>query len=290
MSTIFSDRVDINGIVFNDRPSNPAGSGFWGLDGLDGWERTPEIDLRTSPVGGAIDGEEIGPNAPFRARHLVAAGYVTADDRATAELLKDVLWRDAFPSNTNLVLTRYESVPKFLTVRVSGPQEFVMVGPSEYRWVVPLIAGDPFKYGATVLSDSTGAAGQSTGGRTYPRTFPMTYGTTAAGEGNSIVLFNAGTVASPKILLELTGPLNNGSWRISNETTGDSISFGVDVAVTDTLTIDFRAGLALLNGYPIGASIIGDFWKLATGNNIIKLFTDYNPAITITATAYSAWK
>lgn len=290
MSTIFRDVVDVNGVVFNDPGAMPTGAVMWGLDDLEGWDRTAEIDLQSSPVGGGIDGEEIAEDSPARARYLYAGGYVAALDRPSAESIKDVLWRDAFPRGVTLRLVRNEPVPKFIDVRVSSRREFMMVGPDMFRWRVPLIAGDPFKYAFAALSGSTGAAGQSTGGRTYPRRYPMTYGTVAAGEGNSLVLINTGTVDSSNLVLTITGPLSNGSWRISNETTSQSLAFDVDVSATDSLIIDFKAGVALLNGYPIGSLIIGDFFKLVRGENVIKLFADYDPAVSITALGYSAWE
>jgi hypothetical protein len=290
MPTIFRDVIEVNGVTFNDPLLMPANVGLWGLDDLAGWDDTAEIDLQTSPIGGAIDGEEIAPDSPRRARHFQAGGYVLAADRVTAETTKDILWRDAFPTGVEFDLTRNEAIPKFVTCRVSGRKQFFPVGSDMYRWLVPLIAGDPLKYGVNTLSDATGAAGQSTGGRTYPRHYPLSYGTSGAGEGNAMTLVNVGTVASAKLTLTIVGPLNNGSWRVSNETNGGSLSFDVDVASTDTLVIDFKDGTALLNGYPIGASIIGDFWKLSTGENIIKLFADYNASVSITALGYSAWE
>jgi hypothetical protein len=290
MSTIFSDVTVVNGVTFNDPLLRPAGTGFWNIDELDGWDRTPEIDFQTSAIGGSIDGEEIATDSPALGRHLVIGGYVSADDRLSAEAAKDVLWRDAFPRGPVIRITRNEPIPKFIDARVSSRREFVMVGPQMYRWMVPMVAGDPFKYAATALSDSTGAAGQSTGGRTYPRRYPMTYGTVAAGEGNALVLVNAGNIASRNLVITLTGPLTNGSWRISNETTSEELAFAVDVSSTDSLAIDFRAGVATLNGYPIGSSIIGDFFKLVTGENILKLFADYDPAVSISAVGYSAWE
>ncbi len=290
MSTIFRDLVHVNGVTFNDPTSKPAGTGYWAIDDLNGWDRSPALDIRTTPIGGAVDGEEIATDGPAKARHVVVQGYVTCDDRASAEAAKDIISRDAFPTGPTYTLTRDEPVPKFLTVRVEGQIEFIHTGPTNFRFLVPVVAGDPFKYGAVALSDTAGAAGTSTGGRTYPLIYPKVYGTTTAGEGNVLTLVNTGNTASRKLFLTITGPLSNGSWRVSQETTGASVSFDIDVATTDTLTIDMLRGVALLDGYPIGGSIIGDFFTLVPGINEIKLFADYDPAVSITALGYSAWR
>jgi hypothetical protein len=290
MSTIFSDVIDINGVTFNDNNDRPAGSGYWRVDQLEGWNSRPAMEFQLSPISGVVDGEAVSPYNPLKARHLVVGGYVTADDRATAETLKDVLWGDVFPRNTEFTIVRQEPVPKFLTVRYSGDGDIAHVGPYTFRWQAAVVAADPFKYGLTALTGMSGAAGHSTGGRTYPRTFPMTYGTTTAGEGNAITLVNAGNTWSSKLVLTITGPLANGGWRVSNETTGEDISFAIDVASTDVLTIDFEKGTALLNNYPVGAALSGDFWKLKRGANVIKLFADYNASVSMSATGYSAWE
>jgi hypothetical protein len=290
MSTIFGDKVTAGSVTFNDRPTYPVGATYFCCDGLDGWNRRPPINFNTIAIGGNVDGEIIASETPLRARHILASGYIVAEDRATAETLKDVLWRDAFPRSTAIRLTRYEPVPKFLDVQVSAEGEFEHVGSETYRWSVLLTAGDPMKYGQTSIGGTAGAAGQSTGGRTYPRYFPMTYSTTSAGEGNRISLLNAGNVASSNLQLTIHGPLTNGGWRVVNDTTGEELSFAIDLSSSDILTIDFREGLALLNGYPIGSLIIGDFWKLQTGVNVIKLYASYDPAVSLTAVGYSAWE
>lgn len=294
MSTIFGHKVTVlaagNTTTFNDMPSRPAGAGYWRVDTLEGWDDTTELDFFTAPLGGNVDGEILSDDAPARARHMVLSGYVTADDAATAAAFVDQLWGVAFPRNTDIVLTRYEPVPKFVTARVSSKREISYTSDSVFRFTVPLVCGDPFKYGATSLTGMTGAAGQSTGGRTYPKHFPVVYGTTGGGEGNAITVYNAGNAESYNIFVTLVGPLSSGSWRVTNQNNGGSLAFAVDVASTDTLTIDFRNGIALLNGFPVTASIVGDFWKLSKGTNTIKLFADYDSHVSISLLAYSAWE
>lgn len=293
MPTIFRHKVVVGGVTFNDRLDMPAGAIDWGLDTLDGWDRTSEIEVNSTPIGGGSDGEISAEVFPAKARHILVSGWALAPDAATAEQLADVLWRDVFPRNQEIVLARYEAIPKYLTVRVAGQREISRVGPLNFRWLVPVMAPDPFKYDLLPdvnSSGTAGVAGQSSGGRTYPRMYPLTYiPEVGTGEENAINIFNRGTGnTSPTITVH--GPLVKGGWRISNETTGEDLGFDVALSSSDVLTIDFGAEVALLNGYPITSTLSGDFWKVVPGLNVIKLYGDYDPLTSITVSIKSAWE
>lgn len=293
MPTLFRDKVVVDTTTFNDRTDMPVGAVDWGLDTLDGWDATSELDVISTAIGGGADGEIIADEFPARAKYMTVSGFVLASDRASAENLQDALWRDVFPRNTDLVLSRYEVIPKYLTVRVAGRREFVRVGPLNYRWIVPVIAPDPFKYDLlppVASSGTAGVAGQSSGGREYPRTYPLEYtAVTGGGTEQAINIFNRGT-AGTSPLITLHGPLVKGGWRISNETTGDDLGFDVALSSSDILVIDFASEVALLNGFPIASTIFGDFWKVVPGNNVIKLYADFDPLTSITVEIKSAWE
>lgn len=291
MTTIFRDKVTAgpaNEVTFNDAALKPAGAVVWGLDTLEGWDRTPEIDFISTSLGGSVDGEVAAAFAPARARHLLVAGYCMASSRAAAASLYDVLVRDAFPRNREILLTRYEPVPKFLRVRVSAPRQIDPVGPTNFRWVAELTAVDPFRYGLTVISGSAGVAGQSSGGRTYPRTYPLEYATVTEGSANSVTLVNEGTAGSFPFAT-LHGPIEPG-WRLSNDTTDKAVQFDIGLGSGDELEIDFRQGTARLNGFPITALITGDFWEVEPGPNIIRLYGTFDPSASFDISANSAWE
>jgi hypothetical protein len=290
MPTIFRDKVTAGSVTFNDPLARPAGALSWGCDTLEGWSDTPEIDVVSTPQGGHTDGEVAGDFFPASARHMIVGGWGNAATRADAESLSDVIIRDAFPRNQLIRLTRYESVPKFLDCRVSDKRTIQWVGPYSFRWVVPVMAPNPFKFGLTPeIGGPVGVAGQSTGGVAFPITFPFSFTTISAGSENSIILVNRGTASSFPVVT-LHGPLVKGGWRLSNDTTGDDIRFNVGLGATDVLVIDFGAQTALLNGAVVTSSITGDFWSVVTGPNVIKLYADFDPAASLSATVYSAWE
>jgi hypothetical protein len=294
MPTIFRDKVTVFNGTFNDVTAQPAlveGELVdWGMDILDGWDDAPEPDTYFASLG-AVDGSVAGEFFPVTQRPLLASGYVNATTREAALEAFDFIVRDCFPRNISLTLTRHEPIPKFLDgVYLNGRRTISWTGPRAFRWSAPLLATDPMKYAVFAQVGSASVAGLSSGGRTYPRTYPLEYVTTGSGESSSIVINNNGTGYSPKFMADVTGPLAQGSWRLVNETTAELIQFNVGLGINDTLQVDFYTGVARLNGSLITATIIGDFFRLAPGVNIIKLYGDYDPAATITATAHSAWE
>lgn len=291
MPTIFQDKVTVGPVTFNDPlvPPLTAGVVSWGLDVLVGWDRTPDLDAQFTAIG-SVDGEVFADFFPAQGRQLTCGGWAMGVDRATAQSLADLIVRDAFPRNVDLIISRYEPTPKFIVARRNGPVEITWVGPNQFRWGAEVRAGNPFKYALVPYVDSAGVAGQSSGGRSYKRTYPLTYTTISSGESNRIVVTNAGTADSRNFTIAITGPLTKGGWRLVNETTNEILRFDISLASTDTLLIDFDTETALFNGFPVTATITGDFFALKPGVNVLKLYGDYDPAADFTLTAYSAWE
>jgi len=290
MSTLFRDKVVANLVTFNDSLALPvAGAIELGMDVLDGWGGTPELIAEFTSLG-MVDGETPSEYFAARGRQLTAGGWGMASSRAAAEMLWDAIMRDAFPRNVAINLERYETIPKRVTALRNGPGEISWIGPTQFRWGVPLRCYDPFKYALTPTVESAGVAGQATGGRTYPRTYPLEYTTVSSGEANLVVFNNDGTGQSKNMVVSINGPLAKGAWRLVNETTGGLIKFDVALLVTDQLVIDFYNEVATLNGSLITVTMTGDFWRAAQGPNVIKLYGDYDPLVSFTLTAYSAWE
>jgi hypothetical protein len=289
MPTIFRDRVTLGALDFNYASGQPADAQVWGVDVMEGWKTSPDMTVYASVLGGERDGEVSGDFAPLQARHLLVGGYVKAATRAQAEALHDIIVRDGVPRNRELLLVRYETVPKFLRVKREGPIETDWPMEDGFRWQVTLRADDPFRYGLTEVSGSAGTAGQSSGGRRYPRTYPLRYLTVTGGDNNLVVLVNDGTAPTWPVAT-LTGPLPAGGWRLSNETVGGELRYDVDLQTGDVLDIDFQNEVALLNGFPVSGAITGDFWRVVPGPNVIKLYADEALGAGFTITINPAWE
>lgn len=291
MPTIFKDVVTSDGFTFNDPliPWLPDGVISSGMDVFLGWDKTPELDAVFTEIGG-VDGEIPGEFFSARGRQLMIGGWGHAVDRATAHMMTELLTAQAFPRNQELQLIRYEPVPKMIRVRRNVPIEIAWVSPESFRWSTEARASDPFKYSLNAQTESAGIAGQSTGGRTYPRTYPLVYHTDNNGAANSVTITNLGTADSSMFVVAITGPLNGGTWRLSNETTDGLLQLDIDLLDTDFLEIDFNTEIVRLNNNPVTATTTGDFFRLQRGPNVLKLRGDYDPAVLMTVTAFSAWE
>jgi hypothetical protein len=101
---------------------------------------------------------------------------------------------------------------------------------------------DPYIYGLDEQSESTTAYSPSAG-RTYPRTHPVTYG--SSGASGSITATNSGD-ASAYPVLRLDGPVSNPS--IEQTTTGALLVLDTTLQVGDYLLIDTRSRAVLYQG------------------------------------------
>jgi hypothetical protein len=293
MPTIWRDKVTVKSLTFNDPLAKPIITsgvvGDWGLDVLLGWHDTPEVEAEFAAKG-LVDGEVPAEFFPVRGRQLSIGGYATSSTRAGAEELYDAIVRDGFPRNEKLTLVRYEGIPKQVDIYRNGPISCVWTGPENFRWAVSARATDPFKYALTPLNGSTGVSGAAVGGRSYPRTYPLTYTGSGGGLANGIEFNVPGTADTARIVVEITGPLTRGGWRISNDTNGDFLKLDVGLALGDTLLIDFEKELAYVNGSAINVMVTGEFFRLGRGVNELRLYADFDPSSTFEVTAYPAWE
>lgn len=298
MTTIYGDKVtstsSAGSVSFNNAASlgvDWPGAARVNVDELDGWTDTFDLNVISVPRGFG-DGAYTANRFPAKSRLVTVSGYIIAGvNRLTLDGLFDRLALYAFPQDVDIKLTRFEPVPKYVIARLAGPIVQVQYQPDQgsLRFETQLLCSDPFKYDAVnTLSGSSGIAGVSTGGRTYKRVYPLVYGTVAQGSGNLVALFNVGTAPAAPVFT-IHGPLNTG-WRLENSTTGDEESFDITLSSGDTLVIDNGAKTAYLNGSLVNGLLSGDWWTLAQGANVIKLFGDYNATASFTVTAVSRWR
>jgi hypothetical protein len=107
---------------------------------------------------------------------------------------------------------------------------------------VLLYAPDPLQYGAA-LSASVGLPATS-GGLVYPLAYPLTYGTTTAGQ---IGAANPGSApVSPVFTVQ--GPIDAAGFQITSIEDGITIQFTGSLGAGDSLVIDTRTGSVILNG------------------------------------------
>jgi hypothetical protein len=124
------------------------------------------------------------------------------------------------------------------------------------------------------------------GGRTYPRTYPLTFGT--PGYSNSILCNNLGTFNTYPLVV-INGPCANP--RLTNTTTGMTMAFNVTLGTTDVLTIDMLQKSAFLNLVSARYLMTTDstYYPLQPGSNQLSYIASSGSTSTCTVYFRSAW-
>jgi hypothetical protein len=294
MSTILGDKLTLvhvfGSVAFNDGiMSDWPGAMKCHVDNLDGWQETVDKNVVRSQRG-VGDGDYIGNRWAAKSRMLMMEGYIHAPSRLIVDQTFDSIVANAFPDDTDITLTRFEPIPKYVVCRLAGKVELVQYISEGLRWRTTLLCADPFKYDAlNTLSGTAGVAGVSSGGVTFPVTFPVVFSTAAQGEGNQIVIFNTGTARAEPIVT-VHGPLTTG-WRVESATTGEFSAFDISLGAADVLVMDHRMKTAELNGQLVSGLLTGKWWTLRPKSNTIRLYGDYNSAASFSIGATkSTWR
>jgi hypothetical protein len=130
-------------------------------------------------------------------------------------------------------------------------------------------AADPILYSGANSAQATFAAVLP--GRTYPATFPRSYG---GGSSGTVTVANSGDYAV-KPLVSIYGPATNPF--VSNDTTGKRVTLSIVLASTDRLDIDMAAKTVMLNGTASRrSSVVGipQWWSITPGSNTLRYGAD----------------
>jgi hypothetical protein len=151
-------------------------------------------------------------------------------------------------------------------------------------FAVELVATDPRIYTASESLITTGVPAGGVG-RTYPMTYPRSYG--AAGTGGLILATNVGNVAAPWVA-RLNGPLNYP--RLENVTTDRLLELDRVIQAGEWVVVDSaRRSVLLMGSSSIYADLspASEWWDLAPGVNEVS-FRTINT--TDTGTVQFAWR
>lgn len=276
--------ADLGAIPLGRADSAGVGWALQSLDGWDGSEVRSEYTDRESDHGAWASPVYLG------SRPITLAGTVTAPDRTS---LDDALERlRSANSLTDMTLIVYELTgAKQATVRRSGKPLFAYTTDRIATYSVMVTAADPRRYSTTLQSGTTGLPSTS-GGLSFPVTFPITFSaTTVSGQ---ITAVNSGSIDTRPVLT-ITGPVVAPTVAaLYPDGTVKQLIFSQDLASGDVLIIDTDAHTVTLNGnvsrrrfmtVPAG-------WPTIPANSSVSyqfLSSTYNATAMLTATWRSAW-
>lgn len=151
--------------------------------------------------------------------------------------------------------------------------------------VLEFQCADPRQYG--IAQTVSLGIFQTASGRTYPRTYPLAYGTAVS---DVATVTNSGNFPS-RPLARIVGPVTNP--RVENITAGKALKFLLVLAATDFLDIDFDARTVVLNGTTSRRSALtfdSTWWEIATGVSQIRFTADtFNAGSAFSLSFTSAW-
>ena len=276
--------VSLGAVLFNTIDANGV---EWVLDdtSMDGWG-TAASSIELTPRARASG---VTTNEPFdKERVLVLSGLISAPTPALLTRSLDFLQSEASLDQTVLGVNEQGLVRHMLVQR----QDKVIpkrLGQYQALFSLQVMAKDPLKYGDLVTASTS--LPSSSGGRTYPATYPITYtGVTASGV---ITLNNAGNENAP-VWFRVDGPIPAGGWSITHRGKNRTLVFSNSLALAsgEFLTIDMDAREVLAQGQsPRSGWITNRGWfDLDPGQNDIAFSSAvYSSTALLTAQMMPAW-
>ena len=257
----------------------------WVLSNLDGWGSpgsTAQATQRAAGNGATMSAAYMKP------RVLVGTGAILTEDPA---LLTSAIDR---------LIDAVDLAPFQLTVAEPGLRRSLMVqrqddvlpkklNAYEAEFSFQVIAKDPRKFGDLVTA--TTRLPFSSGGLTWPVTFPITF-TGVSGTGQ-VTVNNPGNTQAP-CWLRIDGPLPAGGWTVTHLGKQSSLTFATSLALGagEFVTVDMDRREVLAQGQaPRSGYVTSRGWfSLDPGDNVIAFSAqNYSSTASLTVSTKPAW-
>jgi len=263
----------------------------WFLQDAEGWDSP---DVRSEYTERESDHGAWASPVYFGGRPITLTGTIEAQSRAALQGAAEQLYAAASLSDTTL--TVWEDTPKQATVRRSGKILLKYVSDRVATYSVIVTAADPRRY-STVLQTGTTALPSTTGGLTFPITFPIAFSaTTVSGQINAT---NTGSMDTRPVLTiagPVTAPVVSALYA---DGTVRQLIYSLDLGAGDVLVIDTDARTVILNGSTSRRRFmtVSGGWPTipaavnGTPTTVAYQFqsSTYNASAMLTATWRSAW-
>jgi hypothetical protein len=163
------------------------------------------------------------------------------------------------------------------------------LNPYSAEFSFQVTAKDPLKYGDLVTT--TTLLPSSTGGRTYPAPYPITY--TGVSNTGVVRVNNPGNAQAP-VWLRIDGPIPAGGWTVTHVGKKQSLSFASSLALAagEFVTVDMDRREILAQGQSPRAGYVTSrgWFTLDPGpNDIAFSAANYSSTAQLTVTTKPAW-
>jgi hypothetical protein len=216
------------------------------MTSLTGWEDLPPIDSSNS-LRPASHGAWVGKKLAGE-RVLTWTGRFAPEDPTTwADQISELRAAFTVPMGTEeysiVVRTRNETRMAYGTVSARAIPMDAAYSYYGANLTIQFECSDPRRYSLGEHSVFISMPADTTDGLDYPLVYPLDYGVAIL--VSDLTVTNDGDAQTP-VTLNFVGPATNPT--LINTTTGDRLGFDINLADTDTLTVDTRLGTVLLNG------------------------------------------
>jgi hypothetical protein len=277
-------------LITGMRPeAQPWGGLIW-FQTLTGWWDAPSTTGDSTQYL-AADGAWTN-TAYWTPRVIEITGLLTGPDRASVRQGIETLMGQIPKNNLVPLVVMEDGLIRHCMVRMAGdPAADWADGPKLMAsWNIQLVAPDPRR----LAGDGTQSTGwvdlgptglpASTGGLTFPTTFPAIFPTeTISGR----VLLGVTGTTTPNAIVEFRGPVTRPGIR--DTTTGTHLWFDLDLDAGDTLTIDLRTRVSLLNGVSRRGARRGQWVEVRNGAVLEFTAASYNADARMLVRTQEAW-
>ncbi len=257
---------------------------LWLVDRLDGWAGA-DVRLSADPRPG--EHGAFAPSVLYGPRTLQLEGRIEAPTLPLRRAAEDRL--SALTNALGGVPLRVDEPPLSRQAAVwrAGRLSAVVRGTTA-RYTLPLVAPDPRKYDVAEQNAPVGLLDTSGMGFSWPLTFPINFG--SAGTGGDVNVTNTGNADTWPVLI-LTGPALNPVVR--NNTTGERLTFSIDLPAGSFLEVDAAERTVLLDGTANRRTALssGSSWpRIAPGPNTFQFrASTYSALASLVVRFRSAW-
>ena len=276
--------IAIGDLVFNTEED--ADGVQWVISDLAGWGSpgsTLQLTQRTRGLG-ATASEPFG-----KSRTMVATGNILAP---TPELLTssiDKLIASVTLDPFQLIVNE----PGLIRSVTAQRQDDVLpkkLNAYEAEFTAQFVAKEPRKFGDLITA--TTLLPSSTGGRTYPAMYPITY--TGSSNTGVLRLTNPGNEQAPA-WLRIDGPIPAGGWTVTHVGKKRSLAFASSLALAagEFVTVDMDRKEVLAQGQSARQGYVTSrgWFSLDPGDNDIAFSAaNYSPTAQLTVSTKPAWQ
>lgn len=276
------DPVALGNIVLNSIDDNGV---HWVLEAINGWgspASSAEFTQRARGNGATAS------EGFFKNRVMTLTGKIIAPDPVAGRDARDEL-HAAVELEPFYMAVMEEGLLRHCSVQRQDDVITTRIGKNDASFSIQVVAKDPRKFG-DLITVSTPLP-SSSGGRTYPATYPITY--TGSTETGVVRLTNTGNTQAP-VWLRIDGPIPAGGWTVTHIGKKQALTFASSLALTsgEFVTVDMDRREVLAQGQAARAGYVTSrgWFSLDPGDNDISFSaTNYSATAQLTVTTKPAW-